>query len=556
MATRTKAWFFDTPQSTSYKRFSKNNKPSQSTFYDLLDSICLKAETGDTASETQQGIAKLCTDTNAKARTSAAATAIQTLVRPHQLPMMQLGDATEIASGVANADEGLKLTGINKTAGAFTRLNYQIELDAESLSAVTAVATDYIVIEDVTDNSTKKALISDLTSIAAGYWSLSSTDLSPSSDTYDLKLLKDLYFDGISDAIIYVDDHATADGKYLKIKAGNAGGAANDGGDIYLYPGIKTGAGADGDTFIGYNGSTAIGFVGIRGVVGSGSYHTKITGGVETTGAVKLGASSAAAATQAMAGDATGVLKYLTPKLFMDMVVSATLAADAVPYFDGASWTSAANAGAKLQYITGLTSDAQTQINTKITAAAAAIVNADVHASAGILGSKINVGSASKIAITTAGSVLTYADTATYPSLTELTYVKGGTSPFQDQIDDVLETSGGLGSAYKTGNFNALLSEASHYICNTTANDITASLPDTTTVPDGTTFSFTMKYSGGAFDLTLATLGGGDVISINDLSEPASVKILDQVAGDATGSSVTVVKRADGHWDVTRVVSL
>ncbi len=37
--------------------------------------------------------------------------------------------------------------------------------DANNLTSATAVATDYVIIEDVTDNSTKKALISDITAL-------------------------------------------------------------------------------------------------------------------------------------------------------------------------------------------------------------------------------------------------------------------------------------------------------------------------------------------------------------------------------------------------------
>jgi len=54
--------------------------------------------------------------------------------------------------------------GLTKTSVAGEGQTVDLVLDANDLSVATAVSTDYVVIEDVTDNSTKKALISDIIS--------------------------------------------------------------------------------------------------------------------------------------------------------------------------------------------------------------------------------------------------------------------------------------------------------------------------------------------------------------------------------------------------------
>ena len=48
-------------------------------------------------------------------------------------------------------------------SGGGTTGTVSLALDVNELSVVTAVAADYVVVEDIGDNTSKKALISDIT---------------------------------------------------------------------------------------------------------------------------------------------------------------------------------------------------------------------------------------------------------------------------------------------------------------------------------------------------------------------------------------------------------
>ena len=73
-----------------------------------------------------------------------------------------LGNA-DITAVTINTNSNSGLSGGTATSsGASTTT---LLLDANNLATATAVSTDYLVIEDVTDGSTKKALISDIVSL-------------------------------------------------------------------------------------------------------------------------------------------------------------------------------------------------------------------------------------------------------------------------------------------------------------------------------------------------------------------------------------------------------
>ena len=67
-----------------------------------------------------------------------------------RIEQVSVGDISQVVAG-----DGLSGGG---SSGAVS-----LAVDVNELSVVTAVAADYIAIEDVGDNTTKKALISDIT---------------------------------------------------------------------------------------------------------------------------------------------------------------------------------------------------------------------------------------------------------------------------------------------------------------------------------------------------------------------------------------------------------
>ena len=67
-----------------------------------------------------------------------------------RVDQVSTGDITQVVAG-----DGL--------SGGGSTGSVSLASDVNELSVVTAVSTDYIAIEDVTDNTTKKALISDIT---------------------------------------------------------------------------------------------------------------------------------------------------------------------------------------------------------------------------------------------------------------------------------------------------------------------------------------------------------------------------------------------------------
>ena len=71
-----------------------------------------------------------------------------------------------VLSGVKTSSN----SGLAQTSSSYASSNpeYELSLDVNNLAVVTPVAGDYISIEDVTDNSTKKVLVSAVVGLASG----------------------------------------------------------------------------------------------------------------------------------------------------------------------------------------------------------------------------------------------------------------------------------------------------------------------------------------------------------------------------------------------------
>ncbi len=117
----------------------------------------------------------------------------------------------------------------------------------------------------------------------------------------------------------------------------------------------------------------------------------------------------------------------------------AALTASRVVVTDGSGFLTVSSGvtAAELEFLATATSDVQTQLGTKITSGAAAIVNADVHASAAIAVSKLAALTVSRAAVTDGSGFLAAHGTTT---ATEVGYLTGVTSAIQTQLGTKLTT--------------------------------------------------------------------------------------------------------------------
>ena len=309
MSIKSKSWFFDVPNTSAYKRFRQYNRPDEIAFRHLFDSVAMKLEVGDTASETQQGLVKLVTNANAIARSSASAGQMQTVVKPHQLPLMVgvVDSVDTVADTIDTAVEGwdgMKLTPVN--GGSSTRMDFKLEWDPYLINngqATTPVVdtdaswelADKMIILDGSDSNKPKLVnISEIVG-GGGIWSQSSGTITPITADSNLDLgagsiasgnitlensaartitVKQLTGGPAVQLTLSGGDHTTTSAGKLVLKGG-ASAVAAAGGDVHIYGG-GTNGGTVGNTFLNWSeGGSAIGRLGILSDIDA-AYDVKV----------------------------------------------------------------------------------------------------------------------------------------------------------------------------------------------------------------------------------------------------------------------------------------
>lgn len=154
----------------------------------------------------------------------------------------------------------------------------------------------------------------------------------------------------------------------------------------------------------------------------------------------------------------------------------------------------------------------------------ATLVNANVSSSAAINFSKMEALTASRVAITDGSGVVSAANTATYPSLTELAYVKGVTSAIQTQLDS------------KTGITAVTASKTTTYTA-TTSDDV---------IP--------VDASGGAWTLTLYAASGnsGRRLTIKKTDTSTNAVTIDANSSETIDGNLTW--KLVGQYDFLRLI--
>ena len=200
--------------------------------------------------------------------------------------------------------------------------------------------------------------------------------------------------------------------------------------------------------------------------------------------------------------------------------------------------TPSAVTSTELGYVAGVTSAIQTQIGTKITAGAGAIVNADINASAAIALTKLAATTASKALVSDGSGNITAASV----TATELSYLSGATANIQTHLNALDTSSHVLTHTSISSSGTVITSLKENTIINSTGGGVTVTLPLASTAASGKYIEFFMV---GANLSKIITAGSDKIINMYNAS--------------VTTDTLTVTKRgvmmySDGsaNWIVGR----
>lgn len=156
MTRKPKAYFFEAPDNSQGKKFSRFNHPTKEMFILLFDSVLFPENVEDTMTEQTAGHAKLTTDDDAMNRIASYKDGHSRVVRPEQMPMLIVNeDDTEAFPGeephVAN---GIKLTPVEKIIGTRKRLSFRLAAQVTKSLEIDSGTKAIQLKNDITPNGT------------------------------------------------------------------------------------------------------------------------------------------------------------------------------------------------------------------------------------------------------------------------------------------------------------------------------------------------------------------------------------------------------------------
>lgn len=558
MSAKIKAYFFETPKSELYDRFSQKNKPSETSFRTLFDSVTFKLEVKDTASLTQQGLVKLVSDRDAETRTSSDTGSMVQVVQPHQLPML-IVNTEEVAVSTSESFNGIMVTGVEKESEDLKRLSYKISLDCATLDPISPISDeDYVVA--IIGGTTCKILVSSLSS-TGGLWRRDVLDiggpgigeantLRPMTNNDNIengtgKVYTGGLVLGSDESVKYIIlRNAENDGVELRIVGGSSNNTGKaDGGSVRLLGGSSVHGGNGGDIILNYDGLHTVGAVGINGEIDETYvYRCKIDSGLWVTGSVRFdiaigGGPAPSPIDGPVVISSEGVVYSPPVKKFMDFMVGSDLDYEAIIYFDGNSYNSlsSGNVGDKYLVTDPESGLAFEDLNLR------GKVNDDSFEGNGVISVARLISMTPSMIVGTdgAGKLIS---TGINPSV--LANISGLGSPAQAQLDTIKAAAGGAGMLRTDANYTLLAASMfSTIILECTANSVNINLPALAAVPNNTILTFIKKFTAGAFAGTI-TLAGSDKYNLLTDLESSSVLTISGISG----SYVRIQKYNNSVW--------